>query len=1062
MWLRPEPPRTSTQVDVRPVRRSTELKTNTNAHQCSTGEAQAQEKEEDESVDEPMPKTGSKDTAKELEYELSHFSKRQRVRNESIKLFPPFRTLHFHNRTASAEVKAQELGRDTTPIQDRKPKTRPALPPPEYVSNEDSDSSVESPKRMPMRRPPRVMQLAATPAEPEAPSAEGRIPKPLEDAIVRMMQSTRMQTKPETTSSAPRYANPTPASRRTTTDTVPEESTDVALESVSSRSLSCSKRDQDEDPDDPFDLGAGLTGTAAAVSTATAGAGVARVRLSAFSELKEFNGKDASEEKASAWFNGLKAASRRDGMTGDEVCALFGDLMAGPASQWYLQLKKSTRTPWTELTDQFRIQYCGMRAKIHYSGGTPEERHEHVELFMNTLGAQEQELASRLTLMEVPDTATLEKKLRARQRGLTHQKKTLFGSNRFRPKASAPMPTPTRAVHAVQIATDDYDSGREGDSDEDQIYDQDREDEERAKLFVTGHTPQQENARRDFDTGGAKCAGQQTVVFARAKRVGTYTWLGNALWRSSSTSYVSAVLLLDTGAEVSILDTTFAREVGCQIDTSVTQEFVGIRDETSFTVGKTRVKVTPAGNMKVMHRPEETQNGRVERRQEQAAVVAVISRGDTSVAAATTPTRDAHSPKPGGEPYLETEQGGGPRPVTGSTDGPNELGVNFENIPEYEHADEEVIFHEGLDLFAEDVEAEMAVLPEAPLTAEVKIEDLKIGRPEGVDPKEAEEMKERLRQNVWEKRKWVIGKGNALPPAAKGVICDIDVGNARPVAHRVRKISLQFREKLADLIRGLLSARMIRASKSPWASPIVVIVKKNGVDMRLCVDYRLVNGLTQLMVYPMPLVTDLLENLDKYRWYCSLDIASGFWKVPMTDRARLISAFVTPFGLFEWLRMPFGLCNAPQIYQWLIDNALYGFWKQSPTENTRDVFKDGIPSKPGTRSVLGRRSYIDHILIGGTTWDDLCKKVERLLEVCEEWNLSISVEKSEWGMSKVDYLGDEVSEDGLGAKLKNLETLATLEFPQRVSNPETRDLDKWIHAERAFDTLRSKIATTPM
>ncbi|OWY91510.1 reverse transcriptase, partial [Phytophthora megakarya] len=362
----------------------------------------------------------------------------------------------------------------------------------------------------------------------------------------------------------------------------------------------------------------------------------------------------------------------------------------------------------------------------------------------------------------------------------------------------------------------------------------------------------------------------------------------------------------------------------------------------------------------------------------------------------------------------------------GSTEDPD---PSFKEIPEYEYADEEVIFHEGSDLFAEDVEAEMAVLPEVPLTAEVKIGDLKIGRPEGVDPEEAAEMEERLRQIVWKKRKWLIGKGNALPPAAKGVICDIDVGNARPVAQRVRKISSQFREKLADLIRGLLSARMIRASKSPWASPIVVIVKKNGVDIRLCVDYRLVNGLTQLMVYPMPLVTDLLEDLDKYRWYCSLDMASGFWVVPMTDRARLISAFIIPFGLFEWLRMPFGLCNAPQIYQRLIDNALY-VWKLSPTEDTRDVFKDGVPSKPGTRSVLGRRSYIDDILIGGKSWDDLCEKVERLLEVCEEWHLSISVEKSEWGMPRVDYLGHEVSENGLGAKLKNLEALAALDFPR--------------------------------
>ncbi|OWY99446.1 Eukaryotic/viral aspartic protease, partial [Phytophthora megakarya] len=333
------------------------------------------------------------------------------------------------------------------------------------------------------------------------------------------------------------------------------------------------------------------------------------------------------------------------------------------------------------------------------SSTSSEEKREHVELFINSLGAQEQELASRLTLMEVPATTTLEKKLRARQRGLAHQKKTLFGSNRFRQKASTLTPTPTRAVHAVQIATDDYDS---------------------------------------------------------------------------------------EGAEVSILDTTFAREVGCQIDTSVTQECVGIRDETYFTVGKTRVKVTLAGNM--MYYMDLWSTDAVKARD---ALSPKLEHGKR------LGTEHKHGPDSGVEPEH------GPHLKMGSTEEPD---PNFKEIPEYEYADEEVIFHEGSDLFAEDVEAEMAVLPEVPLTAEVKISDLKIGRPEGVDPEEAAEMEERLRQIVWKKRKWLIGKGNALPPAAKGVICDIDVGNARPVAQRVRKISSHFREKLADLIRGLLSA----------------------------------------------------------------------------------------------------------------------------------------------------------------------------------------------------------------------------------------------------------------
>ena len=178
-----------------------------------------------------------------------------------------------------------------------------------------------------------------------------------------------------------------------------------------------------------------------------------------------------------------------------------------------------------------------------------------------------------------------------------------------------------------------------------------------------------------------------------------------------------------------------------------------------------------------------------------------------------------------------------------------------------------------------------------------------------------------------------------------GHIGHIDVGNAKPIAQRVRKVAPQFKEKLADLIKGLLSVKIIQPSTSPWASPIVIIVKKNGVDIRLCIDYRLVNDLTQLMVYPMPLINELLEDLDSALWYCSLDMASGFRVVSMTERARLISAFVIPLGLFEWLRMPFRLKNAPQIYQRLLGNALYGFLRISSgtsLDESEDLFTSGI------------------------------------------------------------------------------------------------------------------------
>ncbi|GMF36064.1 unnamed protein product [Phytophthora fragariaefolia] len=160
------------------------------------------------------------------------------------------------------------------------------------------------------------------------------------------------------TTNVPARSGLAPTVRTTRPATTLREPADIAMESVSSQSTprsNCQTRGHGEGPEDLFDLETGTLGTAVAVSTATAGTGLTRVRISAFSELKEFHGRAASEEKAPAWINRVKSASRRDGMTGEEVCALFGGLIAGPARQWYLQLPKNVRKSGTDLTEQFRI-----------------------------------------------------------------------------------------------------------------------------------------------------------------------------------------------------------------------------------------------------------------------------------------------------------------------------------------------------------------------------------------------------------------------------------------------------------------------------------------------------------------------------------------------------------------------------------------------------------------------------------------------------------------------------------------------------------------------------------
>ncbi|GMF32422.1 unnamed protein product [Phytophthora fragariaefolia] len=128
-----------------------------------------------------------------------------------------------------------------------------------------------------------------------------------------------------------------------------------------------------------------------------------------------------------------------------------------------------------------------------------------------------------------------------------------------------------------------------------------------------------------------------------------------------------------------------------------------------------------------------------------------------------------------------------------------------------------------------------------------------------------------------------------------------------PIKPKARRIPLQHLKQLYELLKGLLMAGLIAFSDIPCASPIVIVLKKNGVDIRLCIDYKMLNSVTVILEYAMPLVDDVPTDMKKYLWNRTLNDASGFWAVMMTQRARKISAFVCALGNFGWLRLPFGL-----------------------------------------------------------------------------------------------------------------------------------------------------------
>ena len=156
----------------------------------------------------------------------------------------------------------------------------------------------------------------------------------------------------------------------------------------------------------------------------------------------------------------------------------------------------------------------------------------------------------------------------------------------------------------------------------------------------------------------------------------------------------------------------------------------------------------------------------------------------------------------------------------------------------------------------------------------------------------------------------------------------------------------------------MLTGGQIEPSDSPWASPVVLVMKKDG-STRFCVDYRWLNSLTVKDAYPLPRIDDSLRLLGNQQWFSTMDLASGYWQVAMSPEAKRKAAFITNEGLFQFRVMPFGLCNAPATFERLMDRVLCGMRWSRCLVYLDDVisFGNSVPEALGRlEEVLARLS----------------------------------------------------------------------------------------------------------
>uniref|UniRef100_A0AAY4C672 Gypsy retrotransposon integrase-like protein 1 n=1 Tax=Denticeps clupeoides TaxID=299321 RepID=A0AAY4C672_9TELE len=249
---------------------------------------------------------------------------------------------------------------------------------------------------------------------------------------------------------------------------------------------------------------------------------------------------------------------------------------------------------------------------------------------------------------------------------------------------------------------------------------------------------------------------------------------------------------------------------------------------------------------------------------------------------------------------------------------------------------------------------------------------------------------------------------------------EFDVGCAKNTEHLIRVTDNKpFRERsrrlppgdVADVrkhLNGLLKAGIISESRSPYASPIVVVRKRNGA-IRMCVDYRTLNRRTVPDQYTVPRIEDALTCLNGSQWFSVLDLRSGYYQIPLASSDKEKTAFICPAGFYQFERMPQGISGAPATFQRAMERMV------------------------GDMNLLEVLVYLDDLIVFGRTLEEHNERLFKVLDRLKEEGLKLSLDKCKFCCTSVNYLGHIVSREGVGTDSSKVEAVKSWPRPNNIS-----------------------------